>query len=30
VRRVGWLFILGVALYNVVRIRNLIAAEVTP
>ena len=30
VRRVGWRFTLGAALYNVVRIRNLIAAEVTP
>ena len=30
VRRVGWLFTLGAALYNLVRIRNLIAAEVTP
>jgi len=30
VRRIGWLFSLGAALYNVVRIRNLIAAEVTP
>jgi IS5 family transposase len=30
VRRVGWLFTLGAALYNLVRIRNLIAAEATP
>jgi IS5 family transposase len=30
VRRVGWLFTLGAALYNVVRLRNLIAAEATP
>jgi IS5 family transposase len=30
VRRVGWLFTLGAALYNLVRIRNLIAAETTP
>jgi transposase len=30
VRRVGWLFTLGAALYNVVRIRNLIAAAATP
>jgi transposase len=30
VRRVGWLFTLGAALYNLVRIRNLSAAEVTP
>ena len=30
VRRVGWLFTLGAALYNLVRIRNLIAAEAAP
>ena len=30
VRRVGWLFALGAALYNLVRIRNLIEAEATP
>ena len=30
VRRVGWLFTLGAALYNLVRIRNLIEAEATP
>jgi transposase len=30
VRRVGWLFTLGAALYNVVRIRNLIEAEAAP
>ena len=30
VRRVGWLFTLGAALYNLVRIRSLIAAEATP
>jgi transposase len=30
VRRVGWLFTLGAALYNLVRIRNLIEAEARP
>ena len=30
VRRVGWLFTLGAALYNLVRIRNLLEAEATP
>jgi hypothetical protein len=29
VRRVGWLFTLAAALYNLVRIRNVIAAEAT-
>ena len=30
VRRVGWLFTLGAALYNLVGIRNLTEAEATP
>jgi hypothetical protein len=30
VRRIGWLFTLGAALYDPVRIRNLIQAEATP
>ena len=30
VRRVGWLFTLGAALYNLVRIRNPLAAEAAP